>query len=526
MDAFQLCLNGRGDDLAAALDADPTLLDRPQQGGLYDSRTLLHCAASKGHALVVQMLLSRGAQREAVDKRGQTALALAQKLGHHEIEQLLLGAQDAGRAEAPRRAEDGEGEQRSRANDRMGAEKRGRAEEEEEEAPEKQRRIAGSMETHTTAPLPVSEPRPLAREGTGKRRLSPLSDHATDSPAAKRATGSIAHEFPPGMDPFQLCLNGKTAELAVMLDVDPGLVHRTQEGGLYDSRTLLHCAAAKGRAELVALLLERGADPAAVEKRGHTAASLARKLGHISVVQLLERGAPAEGLTSRLRPSALAFTPRQPPWSSSNVSERQAALPAAAAVASRVLESSSPVTLARFDSADYAMSREAKKKWSAPPPAAHAAPCDSKAPAASAPEAPPAAHPDSMASAESATDVRVHVHECTAADRPPFASPAGALTLSRVVHKAETTSMDDVIEALRKEHCLTAIREPKDASGQLVPGATDVFTAWLNHADATDGSFDSDLHVWCLVDRPGPDGDHTTIYDILTEEADSLDDSS
>ena len=34
----------------------------PLQGGLYDSRSLLHCAASKGHDHLVRELLARGAE--------------------------------------------------------------------------------------------------------------------------------------------------------------------------------------------------------------------------------------------------------------------------------------------------------------------------------------------------------------------------------------------------------------------------------------------------------------------------------
>ena len=48
MDIYQLAMNGKADALIGALDAEPSVLQRPQKGGLYDSRTLLHCAAGKG----------------------------------------------------------------------------------------------------------------------------------------------------------------------------------------------------------------------------------------------------------------------------------------------------------------------------------------------------------------------------------------------------------------------------------------------------------------------------------------------
>ena len=89
MDIYQLAMNGKADALIGALDAEPSVLQRPQKGGLYDSRTLLHCAAGKGHEAVVRLLLERGADASAADKRGQTAADLAQKGGHAAVVILL-----------------------------------------------------------------------------------------------------------------------------------------------------------------------------------------------------------------------------------------------------------------------------------------------------------------------------------------------------------------------------------------------------------------------------------------------------
>ena len=66
-------------------------------------------------------------------------------------------------------------------------------------------------------------------------------------------------------------------------------------GGIFDSRRLLHGAAARGHEALVRLLLARGADAGAVDKRGATAASLAAKQGHAHVAALLEAGTNAGG---------------------------------------------------------------------------------------------------------------------------------------------------------------------------------------------------------------------------------------
>ena len=95
--------------LEAALDADPSLLDTPQAGGMYDSRTLLQCAASKGHEGVVAALLARGANVAAVDKRGATAAALATSQKHAGVAALLAGGVAPAPAPAPAAAEEGAG---------------------------------------------------------------------------------------------------------------------------------------------------------------------------------------------------------------------------------------------------------------------------------------------------------------------------------------------------------------------------------------------------------------------------------
>jgi hypothetical protein len=78
-EVLQATLHGDVGAVAAALDAAPGLVRVPLQGGLYDSRSLLHCAASKGHEPLVRALLARGADAAAADKRGVTASELAAK---------------------------------------------------------------------------------------------------------------------------------------------------------------------------------------------------------------------------------------------------------------------------------------------------------------------------------------------------------------------------------------------------------------------------------------------------------------
>ena len=88
-EVFREAMNGAVAAVAAALDADASLLERPQVGGIFDSRRLLHGAAARGHEALVRLLLARGADAGAVDKRGATAASLAAKQGHAHVAALL-----------------------------------------------------------------------------------------------------------------------------------------------------------------------------------------------------------------------------------------------------------------------------------------------------------------------------------------------------------------------------------------------------------------------------------------------------
>ena len=60
--------------------------------GLFDSWTLLHAAAQAGHVRDVQLLLARGADANARDKKGETPLLKAAARGQTAVCRLLLQA--------------------------------------------------------------------------------------------------------------------------------------------------------------------------------------------------------------------------------------------------------------------------------------------------------------------------------------------------------------------------------------------------------------------------------------------------
>ena len=130
-------------------------------------------------------------------------------------------------------------------------------------------------------------------ERGGPRNIGPRAEHASQLVEEKLATCKASPKGLPiataaPSDPYQLALNGKLEEVCAAVRADPAVLQRPMSGGLFDSRTLLHCAAARGQEALTRALLELGADPSIADKRGMTAVALAEKQGHEAVVALLE----------------------------------------------------------------------------------------------------------------------------------------------------------------------------------------------------------------------------------------------
>lgn len=87
---------------------------------------------------------------------------------------------------------------------------------------------------------------------------------------------------------FAAANSGRLEDLTAVLDCNPAALNLPHVGGIYDSRSLLMTAAARGHQPIVVELLRRGADAALCDKRGSTAASLARKQGHETIAALLD----------------------------------------------------------------------------------------------------------------------------------------------------------------------------------------------------------------------------------------------
>ena len=282
----------RGDESAVtqALAADPALLDRPCTEGLFASRTLLHCAAAKGHAALVKRLLALGADRDAHDKRGATALALARKQGHATVVELLEAPvletsapeppAPAPPAPAPPAPAPPAPEPPAAASVRACAPptdphplrsahqpghapvdvpppetstKRSRDEAGGGGGREGEGAVEGGGAHNGESPNPI--PAGSARSGSAAECIAPPPHKKSRAPAvgggsASGGTSSVA-------DPYQLALNGKWDALARLLDADPELLNRRCPTGLYAGRTLLQCAASKGHEASLASLAQQ-----------------------------------------------------------------------------------------------------------------------------------------------------------------------------------------------------------------------------------------------------------------------------
>lgn len=85
----------------------------------------------------------------------------------------------------------------------------------------------------------------------------------------------------------ELASQGNLNQLKAMVDANPELV---QARGIHMA-TPLHLAAAGGHDKVVDYLLEKGADPRAVDENGFTPADAARTMGYLSLDKRLREAA-------------------------------------------------------------------------------------------------------------------------------------------------------------------------------------------------------------------------------------------
>ena len=209
---MQLALNNKLREVAAALDADPGAVNVPATGGLFDGRTLLMCAASRGHVELAEELLRRGADAAIAGRRNnETAESLARGQGHEKLGDILAAAAARGpqpqKGGAPQAQTGGSG--------------------------------GGGMQVKR------------GREDSDGPSASIGADTAGGTSNPKKHKGGTAASLPSAAALAQMAQLGNVGGLCRALDADPGAINRPAVGGLFDGRTLLMCAASRGHAALV-----------------------------------------------------------------------------------------------------------------------------------------------------------------------------------------------------------------------------------------------------------------------------------
>lgn len=262
----------RGDTarVQSLLDQEPRALGRGDSHGM----TPLLWAAWHGHAAMLQLLLSRGADAAARDSRGATALMLAAERGHLDAARLL----------APLAGPDERGEALRHA------------------AAEGRIELAVWLLDETGAALEyggTDGKTPLIRATLGGHAA--LAEELLRRGADAEARGSSFLPFENrddfGWHPLHYAADRRHA-LLVQLLLDAGaLVDAVSAEGT----TPLMLAARRGDEDIVRLLLLAGADPRRENSHRASALSLSRAQGRPAITRLLERGSEDAPLARTLQ---------------------------------------------------------------------------------------------------------------------------------------------------------------------------------------------------------------------------------
>lgn len=189
---FRAIMEHSPEKVAAILDDDPKLLEL-EDSWLQTKRRPLASAAQQRQLGLVKMLVARGAEINAADRYGLTALHFAARIGHKDMVTFLLN---------------------------NGAE-------------------------FNRSPAPLYQVTPI----------------------------------------MEACLEGHLAVVELLFEHagGKGLDDMARE----DGRTMLHCAAEKGRANVAAFLLSKGAQPDPQNNYDRTPLMVASRHGHVATVKVL-----------------------------------------------------------------------------------------------------------------------------------------------------------------------------------------------------------------------------------------------
>ena len=221
--------------------------------------SILRWAAENGHGDIAQSLLSKGANVNATDAQGRTALMLAVENGHALVAQALLTAgADANMADAAGR---------TAAN---------RAQDKGYPLILQALMSAGATAEKQAAPSETQTQTPPADSGKPKQ-----------TPTPKPAAANTATDEKNVKPLVEAANSGNVEQVRSLLaaGADPNV--RTEKG-----YTPLMLAAASNYLEVVQLLLDKGADPNLQSNPGYTALMLATAEGYDNIARvLIERGA-------------------------------------------------------------------------------------------------------------------------------------------------------------------------------------------------------------------------------------------